>query len=299
MPGWRADDTALASDAVGPAGAHRPARGALLIDHGGVISHSGKADAEASGAGEEDGLREIAGVVSALLTSPEEPLDVETALSLVTSARAEAKALKRELGREVPPHSFWVELVGQHLITRQRALLATEAHQLTYRLGVTKSRRTLREGVAALLITARERGLPVVVVSNTISGLSVRAICEDHGIDHLIAAYICSDEIGARKPAPELVHAALRAVDADPGLSWFVGDKPQNDAAAAQAAGIPHRVLVRGGSTAEPALQRALDTGLATAVLDHPGNLRRLLEATPPSAPAPAPPAADLQPTAP
>lgn len=278
-------------------------RGALLIDHGGVISTSGT-EAGSEHAGEESGLREIAGTVSALLSSPEEPLDLETALSLVAAARAEAKILKLERQREVEPSTFWVELVGKHLSTRQRALLATEAHQLTFRLGVTKSRRTLREGVRALLTDAGARDLPVVVVSNTISGLSVRSICEDHGIDHLIAAYICSDEFGSRKPDPELVRAALRAVDAEPALSWFVGDKPHNDAAAARAAGVPNRVLVRGGSTGEGALAEALTTGLATAVVDHPGELRHLFTPTAPAEAARAdgpavPTAADLQPTAP
>ena len=119
--------------------------------------------------------------------------------------------------------------------------------------------------------------MPVVVVSNTVSGRAVRTICTDHGLDPLIAAYFCSDEFGARKPAASIVQAALRAVAAEPSHSWFLGDKPANDAAAATAAGIGHRVLVRGGSTPDPEIQAALTSGQASAVVDHPEELRELI----------------------
>src|SRR5699024_1488393 len=247
-----------------------PARGraALLIDHGGVISTS-RPDPAA--------VRGLAADLAGLLSSPAAPMSPRAALSLITAARRQDKRLKQQRDSEVPPAEFWVELVGEQLTVRQRALLRAEAGELTYRLGLLKSRRTLREGVLELLTTCRDRGMPVAVVSNTVSGRAVRAICTAHGLDELIGAYLCSDEFGARKPAAAIVEAALDAVAADPGESWFLGDKPAKDGAAATAAGIAHRVLVRGGSTPEHDLQAAVQTGLATAVVDTPGDLRDLL----------------------
>jgi len=247
-----------------------PARGraALLIDHGGVISTS-RPDPAA--------VRGLAADLAGLLSSPAAPMSPRAALSLITAARRQEKRLKQQRDSEVSPAEFWVELVGEQLTVRQRALLRAEAGELTYRLGLLKSRRTLREGVLELLTTCRDRGMPVAVVSNTVSGRAVRAICTAHGLDELIGAYLCSDEFGARKPAAAIVEAALDAVAADPGESWFLGDKPAKDGAAATAAGIAHRVLVRGGSTPEHDLQAAVQTGLATAVVDTPGDLRDLL----------------------
>lgn len=243
-------------------------RAGLLIDHGGVISTS-QPDPVA--------LREFATDLATLLSSPAAPVDPRTVLRFVTAARTQEKTLKYELGHEVSPRHFWVDLVGEQLSVRQRALLHAEAGELTYRLGILKSRRTLREGVLPLLTACRDRGMPVAVVSNTVSGRAVRAICAAHGLEELIGAYLCSDEFGARKPAAAIVEAALHAVAADPAESWFLGDKPAKDGAAATAAGIKHRVLVRGGSTAEHDLQAAVQTGLATAVVDTPGDLRDLI----------------------
>src|SRR5690606_153948 len=167
----------------------------------------------------------------------------------------------------------WRDWFGCSLSARQRALLTAEAHDIMARYGRAKSRRTLRTGVRELLEACRAERVPVVVVSNTVSGRAVRAECAAHGIDHLIAASVCSDEAGVRKPDASLVHEALVIARADPARAWFLGDKPQTDAAVARAAGITHRVLVRGGSTADADIDDALTTGLATHVVDEPGEL--------------------------
>src|SRR5699024_10470533 len=138
------------------------------------------------------------------------------------------------------------------------------------------SRRSPREGIPELLEACRAARIPVVVVSNTISGRAVRASCRDHGLDHLIAAYVCSDEAGIRKPDAALVDEALRIAHADPHHTTFLGDKPQNDAVAARRAGVAERVLVRGGSTDDAALDDAAASGLATRIVDEPRDLLSL-----------------------
>ncbi len=278
---------AATADASAPA---RPAPGrrALLVDHGGVVSDS-RDDPAA--------LRRFATWLSGLLTRgtarPDGDVvrpDVDTVLSLIGHARAEHRSWKAAAVRryadgrgplpEADPVVFWRDWFGGSLHARQRAVLTAEAHDVMARYGRAKSRRTLRPGVRDLLERCRADGTPVVVVSNTVSGRAVRAECAAHGIAELIGAFVCSDEVGVRKPDPALVREALTVADADPGATWFVGDKPENDCVAARAAGVAHRVLVRGGSTDDAALDAALASGLATAVVTDPGDVVALLAAS-------------------
>jgi D-glycero-D-manno-heptose 1,7-bisphosphate phosphatase len=50
---------------------------------------------------------------------------------------------------------------------------------------------------------------------------------------------------GCRKPAPGMFFQAIREHGIDPAVSWMIGDKP-GDMAAAEAAGILNRVLLGG-----------------------------------------------------
>ncbi|GAA3651787.1 HAD-IA family hydrolase [Microbacterium marinilacus] len=274
---------ALAASTPGPltepAPAPAPRRGALLIDHGGVISTSER---------DEESLAEFGAHLSRLLDGEDAAVTPADALALVHAGRARHKDLKRHArseldaggaNREITPVELWRDLVGAGLTPRQRAVLEAEAHDLTYRLGRAKSRRTLRPGVRELLEHCRDAGLPVVVVSNTISGRAVRDECAEHGLDRLIGAYVCSDENGHRKPDPRIVAEALRIADADPARVWFYGDKPANDAAAARAFGIAHRVIVRGGSTDDASVDASVQAGQTTHAVDGASDLLRLMRA--------------------
>lgn len=254
-----------------PAEARRPA---LLIDHGGVISTSSPDAAR---------LDAFCDELAALLATADEPVDRERARALIDGARARHRAYKAaertraDGNREMSPTVFWRDLVGEGLSPRMRALLEAEAHDLMFRYGRAKSVRTLRPGIRELLTQAQRGEMPVIVVSNTVSGRAVRAECAAHGIDDLITAFVCSDEHGFRKPDVRIVTEALTIAQADPAQSWFLGDKPHNDAAAAQAAGIAHRVLVRGGTTDDAGIDAAVATGLATHAVDSAHELADLL----------------------
>lgn len=259
--------------------APRPKGAALLIDHGGVISISEP---------EPERLAAFGAHLARLLDGPDGRVDVERALALVAEGRARHREFKRiaraaldegGANREIDPVELWRDYVGAPLTQRQRAVLRAEAHDLTYRLGRAKSRRRLREGVRELLEHCHDAGMPVVVVSNTISGRAVRAECAEHGLAPLIGAYVCSDENGHRKPDPRIVAEALRIADADPALTWFYGDKPHNDAAVALAHGIAHRVITRGGTTADDAIAASLEGGVTTHAVDGALELLDLMRA--------------------
>ena len=276
---------AWAGDAVS-AQVTAAARRALLIDHGGVISMS-TPDPEL--------LRTFCEWLAELLGRHARPDDVALAADdvarLIAAARERHAEFKRERHRahldldeplaEIDPVEFWRDWVGGELTPRRRAVLAAEAHDIMARYGLAKSRRRLRRGVLDLFEACHAARIPIVVVSNTISGHAVRVSCRDHGVDHLVAAYVCSDEAGVRKPDAALIDEALRIADADPRQTTFLGDKPQNDAVAARRAGVAARVLVRGGSTDDGALDDAVASGLATHLVDEPGDLLPLFAAVP------------------
>lgn len=253
-------------------------RAALFLDHGGVISISYL---------DRTRLEQFAQHLSALLGTLAEPLTDEHVLNLLNSAKREYKERKAHLRaqfdlgqgslQEVTPKEFWVEFFGSSLSPRQRAILAIEAFDLTAQFGRAKSKRILRPGVRELLLRAQDLNMPVVVVSNTISGRAVRMECAAHGLTQLIGAYVTSDEVGLRKPEIQILAQALEITRGDPAKSWFVGDKPQNDALVAQELGVSNRVLVRGGSTADALLDQALQQGLATHVVTSMTELSVLL----------------------
>ncbi|MDO5495926.1 MAG: HAD-IIIA family hydrolase [bacterium] len=251
---------------------------ALLIDHGGVISQTVTvpADLEAFAA-------EVAGQLNRI---PGDQTTAEEILAGIAGARADHKEWKRALLaahqsdgtaiREVTAPQFWGS-VAEHL-GRHHTWFRAEAEDLMQRYGRAKSRRKVRPGMRELLAACAEAGMQIVVVSNTVSGRgAVRASIEEHGLAEYITAYVCSDEVGLRKPEPGIFTEALTIAGANPEHTWFLGDKPANDAAGALAAGIAHRVLITGGSTDAAELEAALTDGTATAVVDSPLELVSLI----------------------
>ncbi|WP_084129041.1 HAD-IA family hydrolase [Demequina sp. NBRC 110055] len=258
----------IAREPAAASAAQNARRGALLIDHGGVISLSEKNPAEMMRLGER---------LAFLLSTPDSPLEPGDAIQMIATAREHRAAAKGDSLCETSPHEFWVEHFGRDLDSRARAVLAAECHDLMHRYGRAKSRRVLRDGVRESLEECRAQGMPVVVVSNTLSGRAVRDACRDHGLTGLIGAYVCSDEHGERKPGASIVREALAIAGADPSATWFYGDKPHADAAGALAAGIRRRVIVRGGAVADAPIDEALASGLATDVVDSAAGLASLL----------------------
>ena len=257
-----------------PAG-DKPPRFALLIDHGGVISHSqDDPEAQAEFVDElADLMRPVDGV-----NDPH-----QLAANILTNATAGHRHGKRERQErgdhsEVTPATFWGTYGAKHQKPAVAALLRCEAHRLMAHWGQAKSRRIMRSGVDELMAWCTEQGYPVVVVTNTVSGAAVRAQLQKHGLAQYVTAVVASDEIGLRKPHPAIVQAALDIADADLHHTYFLGDKPQTDGLGAQACGIGHRVLVRGGSTAESALQAALDQSVATHIVDTPRDLLPIMQ---------------------
>ncbi|WP_256837909.1 HAD family hydrolase [Ornithinimicrobium faecis] len=264
----------------GPSRPTRTRRGApptaLLLDHGGVVSTS-QSDPDAAAV--------LGAHLSDLLSTGGLELSPETATTMVRDGVASYRATKHLLdgAQEVPqpgPATLWADHVGADAPERVRAVLRAHAHDLMHRWYTVKAEHILRQGMRALLELCRDQGIPVVLVSNTVSGRGVRERLVGHGLEPLISGYVFSDEVGRRKPDVALIREALTMVDAPASACWFLGDQARTDGVAAHIAGIGRRVLTRGGKGSNETLQRALDTGLVTDLIDSPADLIPLLTAT-------------------
>jgi HAD superfamily hydrolase (TIGR01458 family) len=80
------------------------------------------------------------------------------------------------------------------------------------------------------------------------------------------------------KPSPSYFSAALEALDADPALTWMVGDDIESDVAGAKGVGM-RAVLVRTGKFRpdEVEIARAQPDGIVSSIADLPDWLEREL----------------------
>jgi HAD superfamily hydrolase (TIGR01509 family) len=89
-------------------------------------------------------------------------------------------------------------------------------------------------GVKPMLEALRERGIAVAALSNGWNPLQARK-AERAGFRGPI---LVSSEIGEQKPSPLAFEVLVRTLGTQPAQTWYVGDCPHDDVAAARAAGI-------------------------------------------------------------
>jgi HAD superfamily hydrolase (TIGR01509 family) len=113
-------------------------------------------------------------------------------------------------------------------------------------------------GARAALEAIVARGYALVLVCNTMRtpGVMLRKLLEQYGLLGFFKHTTFSDEVGIRKPAPEIFALSLRAVGGDAATAVHVGDDAVLDVEGARAAGM--RVIqVRSTLGRAPAGQRA------------------------------------------
>lgn len=81
-----------------------------------------------------------------------------------------------------------------------------------------------------VLEALHDAGVTVGVVSNT--GWEIRGPFAVRGLDHLVASFVLSSEVGLVKPDPTIFRLAAEAVATDPAGTLFVGDNPVADGGA-------------------------------------------------------------------
>jgi putative hydrolase of the HAD superfamily len=96
------------------------------------------------------------------------------------------------------------------------------------------------DGALAALEALCARGYTLAVVSNTMRtpGVMLRKLLERYRLLGCFKHTTFSDEVGVRKPDPEIFRLTLRAVAGDPATSVHVGDDAVLDVEGARAAGM-------------------------------------------------------------
>ncbi len=100
-------------------------------------------------------------------------------------------------------------------------------------------------GAKALLEAVRARGARVVVATSAKSG-ELDGLLARGDLNALVDVATTSDDAGSSKPAPDIVHAALKKAGLEPANAVFVGDT-QWDIEAAHRAGVKAVALRCGG----------------------------------------------------
>ncbi|MEU5719673.1 HAD family hydrolase [Streptomyces sp. NPDC020403] len=249
----------------------RPA--ALLLDFGGVVVAT---------TGRPSWPEELAAELHhALAAAGCHELTPEDLVSDLEAAAVADSHWKDAMSRPAAPaemtaHRYWTEFVAADWPPAARAFVAAHAQDLCHRQGELRQDRETRVGIDELLDTAERHGLPVAVVSNALSGSVHRDHLRRTGLDKRLALQVYSDEAGVRKPNPEMIHIAARALDVPAARTWYVGDRVDRDVLCGRRAGVGACVLMEARGTYErPYVVRVRPD----AVVADPHGLRDLLAA--------------------
>lgn len=223
---------------------------ALLVDFGGVLYTTRRRPA----------WREvIADEIERLLgrAGCDAP-DREVILRDLEVARIAEAAWKTAASRTVAPTelagvTFWGEFVASDWSATARASLTAAAPVLSRLLVDSVAECIPREGARELLEEAARRQIPVAVVSNARAGAAFRAHLAQDGFEEHIALQVYSDEVGIRKPNPEMLALAARGLGVRPERCWYGGDHYDRDVICARRAGIGLAVLIHDKKTTSPA----------------------------------------------
>jgi len=221
---------------------------ALILDYGGVVVATSK---------RPSGITEFAAVVAATLrrAGVEVPLD-----RLERSVRAGIAALndynnvssRRREPVELTHQEIITDFLASDLPERARLVLGADAARLCHAKVTLLSGHSVRPGVRALLTSARERGIRTGIASNAQSGTAHRAFVDASGLTDLFDVQVYSDEIGVRKPHPDVLHTVADALNVPTGACWYVGDTRDRDLLAGRRAGVGAVILIRHHSTDSP-----------------------------------------------
>ncbi|OLB66923.1 MAG: hypothetical protein AUI10_01400 [Actinobacteria bacterium 13_2_20CM_2_72_6] len=150
---------------------------------------------------------------------------------------------------ELAHERFWTDFVAADWPPRARDAVAEHATELCHELGRLRHDWYLRPGVPELLADATGQGIALAVVSNTLYGAVHREFLVAAGLAGHFAVQLYSDEVGVRKPNPELIRRAAGAVGVPVGDTWYVGDTWSRDVLCGRRAGVGCTVLMRSTRT--------------------------------------------------
>ncbi len=244
---------------------------ALLLDFGGVIVETTKVPGWEAMLAIEVGQR-LTGLAGA-------PDLGQIERDIGFGARADSRwkdAMSRPFApRELAHAEFWGDFVAADWPLAAREAVVADAAELCRRMGHLRSARHLRPGIAGLLAATEAAGLPVGIVSNALSGQVHLDWLAENGLTDRFAVMIHSDAARVRKPNPEMIHLAARAIGIAPGEAWYVGDNFDRDVLCGHRAGIGGNILMEAKGTWDLPYELELRPD---AIVADPNGLLALLE---------------------
>ena len=255
-----------------------PAPRALLLDFGGVVI---------STTSRLSWARELAEIVverARAVGAELETAEVEESLRVGRSALSLWKnaASRRLAPRELAPREIVEDFLLADLPPTVRSALALDAQELLAVMAPLVAEHHPRPGIAELLTECTTRGIRLGIVSNAHSGRAHRTILDSLGLAEHFGVQIYSDEVGIRKPHPDMIRLATEALGVTPAQAWYVGDTLDRDVVAGRRAGAGAVVITRDRRTDHPPFRI---TDVPDLVLDTPEGLleplREALDAEP------------------
>jgi HAD superfamily hydrolase (TIGR01509 family) len=218
---------------------------AMLLDFGGVL-----VDVVAR----PWGLREVAEEVHGLLRREGGALALDRVERDVRAGWKAYDDWKRAQGRRAHPREMahrelWEELVAADWPERARGIVAREASALCERIDVATKERPAKPDALGALRALADRGIACAIVSNALSGAGSRKLVREHGFEPYLAAQVYSDEVGHRKPDPEIFRVAARQLAVEPSECWYIGDQIDRDILGGRRAAVGKVLLLPSGST--------------------------------------------------
>ncbi|MFC6881357.1 MULTISPECIES: HAD family hydrolase [Actinomadura] len=214
---------------------------ALLLDFGGVLVETSARPGWPAALAKE--------VHALLVRAGCRELDAAAVETDIKAGAAADKCWKDAMSRPYAPpemtHAgFWCDYVAADWPAPARELVRAHASPLCKRMGELRQDRRVRPGIPELLDGAAALGVPCGVVSNALSGAVHRDHTEATGLAGKLAVEVYSDEAGVRKPNPEMVWIATRALGVRPEDAWYVGDNFDRDVVCGHRAGVGGNVLM-------------------------------------------------------
>ncbi|MFA1540655.1 HAD family hydrolase [Actinomadura monticuli] len=214
---------------------------ALLLDFGGVLVETSRRPGWSAALAKE--------VHASLIRAGCHALDVAAVETDIKAGVAADRCWKDAMSRPyAPPEmthaAFWGDYVAADWPASARQLVIAHATPLCKRMGELRQERRIRPGIPELLDAADGLGIPCAVVSNSLSGAVHRDFTAATGLDGKLAFEVYSDEVGVRKPNPEMIWIATRALGIEPAVAWYAGDNFDRDVVCGHRAGVGGNILM-------------------------------------------------------
>ncbi len=143
---------------------------------------------------------------------------------------------------ECPADQVWP---GWMLPEISSEILAPVAEELTLLYFQAKGKRSVDKNIRDVLITLKQRGYTVGLISNTWSRPLVHEELKEGGLEGLFETVVLSSEEGIRKPDKRIFLSGLKGFDFKPENAVYVGDQPNRDVPGPRNAGFALSIILK------------------------------------------------------